>query len=296
MSAADQRVDVAETSAAPAPPEGRPAGAAGATWRLFLSELRLIYTRKRNLVGAVVLSLVPIVIAVAIKVEGGGDSEFLFGQITVNGLFVALAALMVQTPFFLPTAIAVIAGDSIAGEANVGTLRYLLTVPVERTRLLGVKFAAMVVFAASATLLVAVVGSTIGLALFGPGPMPTLSGTSLSFAEGVGRVLLVCAYLTLCLIALGSIGLFISTMTEQPLGATIALIVVALTSQILGAIPQLEVIHEYLPTHWWFAFADLLRDPVALGQVWPGVVSALAYTAIFTTAAWARLTTKDISS
>jgi len=269
---------------------------AGATWRLFLSELRLIYTRRRNLVGAVVLALVPIIIAVAIKVEGGGGGDFLFGQITVNGLFVALAALLVQTPFFLPTAIAVIAGDSIAGEANVGTLRYLLVVPVERTRLLVVKFAAMVVFAASATLLVAGVGSAIGLALFGAGPMPTLSGTTLTFAEGVGRVLLVCGYLTLCLVALGSIGLFISTLTEQPLGATIALLVIALTSQILDALPQLAAIHEYLPTHWWFAFADLLRDPVALGSVLPGVVSALAYTAIFTTAAWARLTTKDISS
>lgn len=271
-------------------------GAAGMTWRLFLSELRLIYTRRRNLVGAVVLAAVPIIIAVAIKVEGGGGGDFLFGQITVNGMFVALAALMVMMPFFLPTAVAVIAGDSVAGEANVGTLRYLLVVPVERTRLLVVKFAAMVVFAASAALLVAGVGSIMGLALFGAGPMPTLSGTTLTFAEGVGRVLLVCGYVTVCLVALGSIGLFISTLTEQPLGATIALLVVALTSQILGALPQLEVIHEYLPTHWWFAFADLLRDPVAWDAVGPGLLSAAAYTAVFTTAAWARLTTKDISS
>lgn len=295
MSAADGVLTGPATDVASPPSDGGHR-TAGATWRLFRSELRLIYTRRRNLVGAVVLSLVPVVIAVAIKIEGGGGGDFLFGQITVNGLFVALAALLVQTPFFLPTAIAVIAGDSIAGEANVGTLRYLFTVPVERTRLLVVKFASMVVFAASATLLVAGVGSAIGLALFGAGPMPTLSGTSLTFAEGVGRVLLVCAYLTLCLVALGSIGLFVSTLTEQPLGATIALLVIALTSQILDAIPQLAVVHEYLPTHWWFAFADLLRDPVALGSVWPGVASALAYTAVFTTAAWARLSTKDISS
>ncbi|KGM11397.1 ABC transporter permease [Cellulomonas bogoriensis] len=271
-------------------------GAVGMTWRLFTSELRLIYTRRRNLAGAVVLAAVPVIIAIAIKVDGGGGGSFLFGQIPVNGLFVALAALMVQMPFFLPTAVAVIAGDSVAGEANVGTLRYLLVVPVERTRLLVVKFAAMVVFAASATLLVAGVGSAVGVALFGTGPLPTLSGPALTFGEGVGRVLLVCAYLTLCLVAIGSIGLFISTLTEQPLGATIGLLVVVLTSQILDAIPQLSVIHEYLPTHWWLAFADLLRDPVSLDTVTPGVLSALAYTAIFTTAAWARLTTKDITS
>lgn len=184
MSAADTAEEVPQTAGA----------MPGATWRLFRSELRLIYTRRRNLVGAAVLSAVPVVIAVAIKV-GGGGGDFLFGQITVNGLFVALAALMVQTPFFLPTAIAVIAGDAIAGEANVGTLRYLLVVPVHRTRLLAVKLAATVVFAASATLLIAVVGSAVGIALFGPGPMATLSGTTLSFAAGIGRLLLVCAYL-----------------------------------------------------------------------------------------------------
>ncbi|WP_225753903.1 ABC transporter permease [Actinotalea sp. Marseille-Q4924] len=273
------------------------AGPRGATWRLFVSELRLIYRRRRNIAGAVVLAAVPVIIAVSIRVSGSGDGDsFLFGQITVNGLFVALAALFVQMPFFLPTAVATIAGDAVAGEANQGTLRYLLVVPVERTRLLLVKLAAMVVFAASATLLVAGVGGTVGVALFGTGPLPTISGTTLTFAEGLGRVLLVCGYLTLCLVALGAIGLFISTLTEQPLAATIAVLVVALTSQILDALSQLEPIHEYLPTHWWFAFADLLRDPVATEALLPGVVSALAYTAVFTAAAWARFTTKDISS
>ena len=42
----------------------------------------------------------------------------------------AFAALGLELPIFLPLAIAVVAGDSVAGEANIGTLRYLLTIPV----------------------------------------------------------------------------------------------------------------------------------------------------------------------
>ena len=67
--------------------------------------------------------------------DAAGGPDFISG-ITGNGLFVAFAALTVELPLFLPLAVATIAGDSVAGEANIGTLRYLLTIPAGRTRLL----------------------------------------------------------------------------------------------------------------------------------------------------------------
>ena len=93
------------------------------------------------------LAGVPVLIAVAVKVSAPGRDDGgpdFFGSITENGLFVALAALTIEIGLFLPLAVAAISGDSIAGEANVGTLRYLLTVPVQRARLLAVKYAAIV--------------------------------------------------------------------------------------------------------------------------------------------------------
>ncbi len=68
--------------------------------------------------------------------------------ITGNGLFVALTALTVVLPLFLPMAVAVVSGDAVAGEAYLGTLRYLLAVPVARTRLLLVKYAGAVAYCA----------------------------------------------------------------------------------------------------------------------------------------------------
>jgi len=286
----------------PRPPAAPGAGAGGRVGRpssrFLRSELWLVYGRRRNWVGALVLASVPVIIGIAVRLaapSSDGGPGFL-DLITANGLFVALAGLTLELPLFLPVAVAMIAGDAVAGEANLGTLRYLLVTPVDRTRLLAVKFAALVIFTVSATVLVAAVGAALGLALFGGGPLPTLSGSTLTFVEGLGRLALVCGYLSLCLVALGAIGLFISTLTEQPIGATIAVLVLTLASEIMDAIPQLSAIHEYLPTHYWLAFGDLLRDPIATEGLRPGILSALAYTAIFVAAAWARFTTRDISS
>ena len=92
-------------------------------------------------------------------------------------MFVALAALTIEIQLFLPIAVAAISSDSLAGEANLGTMRYLLSVPVLRQRMLAVKYTAIVIFSFAATLLVAVTGILIGLALFGGGAMVSLSGT-----------------------------------------------------------------------------------------------------------------------
>src|SRR5688500_17532455 len=108
--------------------------------RFLRSELWLIFGRRRNWAGMAILATLPIVLAVSVKLwpPGGDDTggpDF-FAQITNNGIFVALAALGMEIALFLPIAVASISADTIAGEANLGTLRYLLSVPVQRTRLL----------------------------------------------------------------------------------------------------------------------------------------------------------------
>lgn len=270
------------------------------TLRLLRSELWLIFGRRRNWAGLAVLAAVPVVIAVAVRVAdpqpGSSSGPDFFAGITSNGFFVALAALTACLPLFFPLAVAAIAGDSIAGEANTGTIRYLLTVPVGRTRVLVVKYAAVVIFTFAAVALVAVIGLLAGLVLFGVGPVTLLSGSQVSLAGGLLRLLAVCGYLAVGLCALAGLGLFVSTLTEQPIGATIAVLIVTMTSFVLDSIPQLEWLHPYLPTHWWMSFGDLLRDPVQLREIGLGLLSAGAYAVIGWSAAWARFAGRDITS
>ncbi len=267
--------------------------------RFLASELEIIFRRRRNIAGLGVLAVVPIILAIAVKASdpgaSGGGPGFL-EAITGNGLFVAFAALAIELPLFLPLAICVIAGDSVAGEANIGTLRYLLTIPAGRTRLLVVKYAAIVIFSFAATLLVAAVGTIMGLALFGGGEMTVLSGDRISMADGVFRLLLAVGYLTVQFAALGAIALFISTLTEQPIGAMVAAVLINVMMFILDSISQLSWLHPWLLTHWWTSFGDLVRDPIATASIERGLLTAVVYAAVFWLAAWARFSSKDVTS
>ena len=266
--------------------------------RFLRSELKIIFGRRRNIAGLGVLAAVPVILAVSARLSSSGQvggPDFI-SAIVGNGLFVAFGALALELPLFLPLAVSAISGDSVAGEANLGTLRYLLAIPAGRTRLLVIKYFAIVIFAFAATFLVALVGSILGLVLFGGGDMTLLSGTQTSLADGVWRLMLSSLYLAAQFSALGAIGLFVSTLTEQPVGATIAIVLVNVLMFILGTIAQLDWLHPWLLTYWWTAFGDLLRDPIATESIQRGLITALVYAGVFWLAAWARLSTKDISS
>lgn len=215
---------------------------------------------------------------------------------TNNGLFLVFAALSVTLPVFLPMAVGVIAGDSIAGEAGAGTLRYLLVAPAGRTRLLLAKYASTLAFCLVATVVVATSALAVGALLFPVGEVTTISGTQIGFGEGLLRAGLIAVAVAASLIGFAALGLFISTLTGSGIAAMAATVGVLITVQILDSIPQLSGVHPYLFPHYWLSFADLLRDPV----YWDDVVKNLGlqglYAAVFGSAAWARFTAKDITA
>jgi ABC-2 type transport system permease protein len=299
--------------AAPYGPEYHPelAGHPGTpvnSWLRFLgSELRLIFGRRRNQALLGVLAALPILIGVALRLQassggggagggGGGQGPAFFSQVTDNGVFLALAAITVLLILVLPLAVAVVAGDSIAGEAGLGTLRYLLAVPVGRTRLLFIKYTALVIFGLAACLLVTVVSLATGAALFPVGPVTLLSGTTVPLADGLLRLLLVTLYVAAAMAAVGAIGLAISTLTEHAIAAMAAILVVVVGSEVADSVSQFAVIHPFLPTHFWLSFDALLRSPVDWTSAGHGLVSFAAYVIIFGSIAWARFTTADVTS
>ena len=245
------------------------------------------------------LALVPVLIAVAVRVTNGGlpgRGPAFLSEITENGLFVAFTALTVSIPLFLPLTVAVVAGDTIAGEASLGTVRYLLVAPVGRARLLLVKYVGAAVFSIAAVVVIVLAGIAIGAALFPIRPVTLLSGDVIDVGEFAVRALLLAGYVTLSLLGLSAIGLFISTLTTVPVGAMAATIVLAAASQIVDALPQLEAVHPWLFTHYWLGFADLLRDPISWDSYGQNAALQLGYIAVFGALAYGRFATKDILS
>ncbi|MFE7905755.1 ABC transporter permease [Streptomyces albogriseolus] len=275
-------------------------------WMLGLvrDELRTTFRRWRTLALLGVLAAVPVLVGIAVRIEtgdgsssgGGGGGPAFVSQITNNGLFLVFTALAATLPFFLPMAVGVIAGDAVAGEAGAGTLRYLLVAPAGRTRLLLTKYAAVMVFCLAATLVVAVSALAVGALLFPLGDLTTISGTRITFAEGLLRALLIALVVAASLLGVAALGLFVSTLTNSGIAAMATTVGLLITVQILDQIPQLHALHPYLFSHYWLSFADLMREPVLWDDLTRNLGLQALYALVFGSAAWARFTGKDVTA
>ncbi|MET1086405.1 MAG: ABC transporter permease [Arthrobacter sp.] len=263
------------------------------------SELRVLFGRWRTWALLLALAAVPVLIAVAVRISSAvpaGRGPAFLDRITQNGLFVAFTAMLVSVPLFLPLTVGVVAGDTIAGEANLGTLRYLLVAPTGRVRLLLVKYAAALAFCLAAPLTVGMAGAAIGAVLFPVGPVTLLSGDVIEPPAAALRILLIAAYLAVSLAGLSAVGLFLSTLTVVPVGAMAATVVVSVVSQVLDQLPQLDWLHPWLFSHYWLGFGDLLRQPLLLDSFVDNAWLQAGYVALFGALAYGRFVTKDVLS
>jgi ABC-2 type transport system permease protein len=264
---------------------------------MFLVEIYKAWFRLRTWVfaaGLAGLAILPIIILKTSPGAGGGPP--FFDLIRNNGLFAGLTAIGLVEPFFLPLGTGLLSGESIAGEASSGTLRYLLARPVGRVRLVMAKYAAVLAQLTVAVVWVMTIGLVSGGLAFGYGDLPTLSGSTLSGAAGLLRVVASAGYVVAAMTGLAAIGVFISTLTDSGPGATVATVFVALLSQILDGLSGIRAIHPYLLTHEWLAFADLFRSPVEWEGIIRGMVLDASYTVVFLGAAILVFARKDVVS
>ncbi len=208
-----------------------------------------------------------------------------------------MAALGVVLPLFLPIAVAVLGGDAIAGETQTGTLRYLLVRPVGRTHLLMAKLLTVVAFVLLAVLVVTVVSYVEGRLL--PGQSPTtgtvsLSGSTLTQQQMAGRTFLALGYVVVSMLSVAAFALFLSTLTTSSVGAALGTVGLLIASTVLLGLDAAGALHPFLPTRYWLSFVDLFRDPILWRDVLRGLLVQLCYLLVFTLAAWASFTTKDI--
>ena len=272
-------------------------------------ELRLMVRRRRVWLCWVLLCALPALIAVLLATTRlaappGRSGNFLSAVVTNGQLFPA-AALALVLPVFLPITVAIVSGDAVAGEASSGVLRYLLVRPVGRLRLLTAKLISVAAYVLLAVLFVTVTSYIVGVAAFGFGPdaslgggggVASLSGVVLSPAELLLRTAATVGYLALCMLALGAVGLFFSTLTDSPLVAALGVLALVVTSAVLQPLDAANAIQPYLPTSHWLAWVDLYRDPILWGSVREGIGVQLGYVVVAFGAAWANFATKDITS
>jgi ABC-2 type transport system permease protein len=277
-------------------------------------ELVKLARRPRNWVSLALLCGLPVVVAVFVVITHlappPGQGPALLSDVLSSGSLFPAAALAIVLPVFLPVAVAVVGGDSIAGEASSGMLRYLLARPVGRARLLAAKLVALVVYVLAAVVLVAVTSYLTGIALFGSAPVAatpggltasnlaatSLSGAGLTPAGLLARILGAVAFIAVSMLGVGAIALFLSTVTDSGLGAALGAMAALITSQVLVTLNSTSAVSPYLPTRYWLAWIDFFRDPILWRNIDRGLAVQAVYVAVFLAAAWAHFATKDITS
>ena len=265
------------------------------------TELVKSLRRPRTYVAYGILALIPIIMAVAIDLNppsATGDGRLLY-LASQTGLLLPGFALRVTSAFLLVIVVALFGGDAIAGEAQTGTLRYLLVRPVGRTHLLLAKLVTVVAFVIMAVLIVAVVSYVEGRLLLGKstttGGTVSLSGSTLTPHQLAGRTALALAYVIVCMLGVAAIALFFSTLTSSSVGAALGTVGVLIASTVLLGLDAAQSLQPFLPTRYWLSFVDLFRDPILWDGVVRGLLVQLAYLLVFSLAAWANFTSKDIA-
>lgn len=288
---------------------------------MILVELALLLRRTRVWLCWLLLCALPALVAVVVSATGilppPGQGPAFLSAVATNGQIFPAFALALVLPILLPITVAVVAGDTIAREAAAGTLRYLLIRPVGRLRLLVAKLVSVAFFVVTAVTLVVLTSYVVGIAVFGtgttttggltlppvdagPGSVASLSGTVIEPVDLATRTGLTVAYLALCMLTLGALGIFFSTLTDSPLAAALAaalaVLAVVVTSASLQALDASAAFVDFLPTAHWLAWIDLYRDPVLYDAARTGAWVQAGWVAVAVGAAWANLATKDIAS
>jgi ABC-2 type transport system permease protein len=299
-------------------------------------ELVKLLRRPRTWISVVLTCALPFMVAVFITISHlvpppGQGSAFL-SAVLQNGALYPAAALALVLPVFLPVAVAVVAGDSIAGEATTGTLRYLLVRPVGRTRLLVAKLISVIVYVLIVVLTVTFTAYATGVFLLGPsqaaavgqappggaagpggagsglagqaptagqaagGAVTSLSGAPLSLLQVAERTAGAIAFITVSMLGVAAIALFLSTITDSALGSALGALAALVASEALVTLNAATVVQPYLPTRYWLAWIDFFRQPIFWRDIQRGFGIQAVYVAVFLAAAWANFSTKDITA
>jgi ABC-2 type transport system permease protein len=273
----------------------------------FRMEMAKQLTRVRTYVALGILVALPILMTVALRYgehrrrDEGGDLVFRLAR--ESGLVMPAAALLFMSHFLLVVVVAIFAGDSVAGEATWGNLRYVLVRPIGRARLLTAKLAMSAVFVAIATLLIVLTGLVAGGIAFGFHRIDVSAsffGLDFSLHESVGQLLwhitIITLYVMWGMAAAVSLSFMVSTMTDAAVGAMSAGIGLYVISQILDAIPQLGAVRYAMPTHYLDDWRGLIVSNQGNSDLIRGVLLQVPYVVVFLGIAYWWFRRKDITS
>lgn len=279
--------------------DGRASGYHAGKTLPFRTELRRQFGRRRTQLAIGFLALLPVILAIAFAVGSSSADSDTGGLIelgTRGGVNFTVFALFMSVGFLLIVVVSLFFGDSVASEASWSSLRYLLAIPVPRTRLLVQKALVSATLSIAAVVVLVLVSLILGTALYGAEPLVTPFGDGLPYVDALGRLAIAVAYIGVNLLWVAGLAMLLSVLTDAPLGAVGGAVMTSILLQILDQITALGSLRNYLPGHYANSWTDALQPTISWNDMFVGSFSALAYAAVFGVIAWRVFATKDITS
>jgi len=271
----------------------------GRTMPLRVEFARQLTRRRTQLVGLLLLVL-PIVMALAFQLGGGGNGDnggaALVDLATAGAGNFALFTEFASVGFLLVVIVAMFCGDTIASEASWSSLRYLLAMPIPRSRLLRQKLLVALSFCFGVNLLLPAWACLVGGVFFGWDPARSPFGGSFSYSETLQRMLIVAVYASIQALLVAALAFLLSVLTDAPLAAVGGATFLVVVSNILDSITALDPYRVVLPTHFQYSWLDALTPMITWDDMIRGSALAVIYSAVFLTLAWTRFARKDITS
>lgn len=271
-------------------------------WNLFQIELYKISRRPRTYIAFAAITAIIVIFQFAFKADGESYMNLLLQNVqdnftldkgkAINGYFmcyIILNTLLIQVPIL----IALIAGDAISGEANMGTLRLLLTKPISRTQIILIKFAASFVYTIALLIWMAVMALFVSLAIFGTDDMLIfrVKGDEsqilqITRDDVMWRYFAAFAYAAVALTVIAALAMVLSVFAENSIGPIIATVCIVIVCTVVSNInvPIIDnnikpwLFTSYLVGWKGFFYINSTEDGVPIKgslENWPAIRNSL---------------------
>jgi ABC-2 type transport system permease protein len=213
--------------------------------RLLQLELYKIFKRPRTYIAFAVIAFIILLIQVALKFGGKEYVGLMMSGVNetfevptdeiLNGYlvcYVVLNLLLIHVPIL----VALIAGDMVSGEANIGTLRLLVSKPVSRTRLLVIKFIAASIYTLLLLIWVAIFSLLLSILLFGTNDLFVARVTDsniISSGDVMWRYIAAFVFAAIGLITVAGLAFMLSVFADNSIGPIVATVCVIIVFTIL---------------------------------------------------------------